>query len=424
VYAGGNFVFIGGATRYYIAALDATTGLATAWDPGANDSVSAFAVSGSTVYVGGGFTAIGGQSRNRIAALDADGVATAWDPGANGQIYSLAVSGPTVYAAGWFSAIGGAARNNIAALDGSGAATTWDPNANGFVSALAVSGPTVYAGGDFSSIGGANRGYIAALDASGGATAWDAHARSDVYALAVSGPTVYAGGYFSFMGGAVRNSIAALDATTGVAAAWDPNANSPVYALAVSGSTVCAGGDFTSIGGQYRPYLARFSPPPTIRSFTPASGYVGSTVTLTGSGFIGATKVAFHGAKATTFSVASDTKITARVPAAAITGRVTVRTPSGNGVSASKYRVKPKITKLARTAARRGAIVTIIGTGFGARRGSSYVKYGSKKCTRYVSWTKTRIRCRVPAKARFGALRIRVTTAGGTSKGKSFRVKR
>ena len=62
-----------------IAALDATSGLATAWDPSAAAEVFALAVSGSTVYVGGEFDTIGGQSRNNLAAVDAtSGLATAW----------------------------------------------------------------------------------------------------------------------------------------------------------------------------------------------------------------------------------------------------------------------------------------------------------------------------------------------------------
>ena len=71
VYAGGSFTNIGGQLRNDIAALDATTGLATAWDPNANSELSAIAVNGSTVYVAGVFSNIGGQPRRNIAALDA-----------------------------------------------------------------------------------------------------------------------------------------------------------------------------------------------------------------------------------------------------------------------------------------------------------------------------------------------------------------
>ena len=94
VYAGGAFTSIGGQARNYIAALDAATGAATAWNPNANDRVHALAVSGSTVYAGGALHQHRGQTRNRIAALDAaTGAATAWNPNADGSVGALAVSG-------------------------------------------------------------------------------------------------------------------------------------------------------------------------------------------------------------------------------------------------------------------------------------------------------------------------------------------
>jgi len=266
VYAGGGFTSIGGQTRNYIAALDAATGNATAWNPNADGSVSALAVSGTTVYAGGDFTIIGGQTRNRIAALDAaTGNATAWNPNPDVRpwagIYALAVSGTTVYAGGFFTSIGGQTRSFIAALDAAtGNATAWNPNAGFVVQALAVSGTTVYAGGWFTTIGGQSRNFIAALDAvTGNATAWNPDPGGDypyVFALAVSGSTVYAGGGFTSIGGQSRNMIAALDAATGSATAWNPDASGGVSALAVFGTTVYAGGQFTSIGGRTRNYIA------------------------------------------------------------------------------------------------------------------------------------------------------------------------
>ncbi len=86
ILAGGAFASIGGLTRNRIARLDATTGLADAFDPNANASpftpgVSA-AVSSITlqadgkVLVGGGFGQIGSQTRAGFARLRNDTAAT------------------------------------------------------------------------------------------------------------------------------------------------------------------------------------------------------------------------------------------------------------------------------------------------------------------------------------------------------------
>jgi hypothetical protein len=66
--------------RNRIAALDATTGLATAWNPnawgtytylGAYRAVATLAAFGPAVYAGGGFTSIDGEVRSGIAFLPA-----------------------------------------------------------------------------------------------------------------------------------------------------------------------------------------------------------------------------------------------------------------------------------------------------------------------------------------------------------------
>jgi hypothetical protein len=80
---------------------------------------------------------------------------------------------------------------------------------------------------------------------------------------------------------------------------------------------------------------------PGIKSFAPPSGPVGTQVTLTGSGFTGATKVTFGGAKATTYSVNSGTQITATVPSGAKTGNITVTTAGGSASSKSTFTVTP-----------------------------------------------------------------------------------
>jgi len=75
---------------------------------------------------------------------------------------------------------------------------------------------------------------------------------------------------------------------------------------------------------------------PTVSKLSPSSGSTagGNTVTITGSGFTGATKVAFGAVAATSFKVVSDTEITAVAPAqAAAAHYVFVTTASGQSAS-------------------------------------------------------------------------------------------
>jgi hypothetical protein len=82
---------------------------------------------------------------------------------------------------------------------------------------------------------------------------------------------------------------------------------------------------------------------PTVSSFTPGSGAAGTSVTVTGSGFTGATAVTFNGSSAA-FTVASDTQLTATVPAAATTGPIAVTTPAGTGTSTASFTVNSNPT--------------------------------------------------------------------------------
>ncbi|HTG28380.1 MAG TPA: IPT/TIG domain-containing protein, partial [Methylomirabilota bacterium] len=78
---------------------------------------------------------------------------------------------------------------------------------------------------------------------------------------------------------------------------------------------------------------------PVITSITPASGPIGTSVTLTGTGFTGASGVSFNGTRATTFTVSSDTQMSATVPAGATTGKISVTNTAGTGTSAGNFTV-------------------------------------------------------------------------------------
>ena len=84
LYVGGQFITIGGQSRNRIAALDYGTGNADAtWNPNSNSNVLALSLDAGAnlVYAGGQFTQIGGQTRNRLAAIDAtSGLVSTWNP--------------------------------------------------------------------------------------------------------------------------------------------------------------------------------------------------------------------------------------------------------------------------------------------------------------------------------------------------------
>jgi len=74
-------------------------------------------------------------------------------------------------------------------------------------------------------------------------------------------------------------------------------------------------------------------------SLLSTSGKVGKTVEVLGQGFTNTTAVAFNGTTAS-FTVKSDTYLTAIVPSGATTGFVTVTTPSGTLTSNKQFTVK------------------------------------------------------------------------------------
>jgi len=79
---------------------------------------------------------------------------------------------------------------------------------------------------------------------------------------------------------------------------------------------------------------------PQVKSFSPTSGAVGTPVTITGVSVTQATKVTLGGV-ATTFTVNSDTQITATVPTGAVTGKIAVTTAGGTATSSTNFTVTP-----------------------------------------------------------------------------------
>ena len=284
LYVGGDFFGLNGEERWRLAAVDRTTGILTTWNPklGNANLVDALASSDAVVYVGGVFelvnavvipgTGLRGEGRRNLAAVDATtGVVTPWNPNVfNGEAMALTVTGALVYAGGSFDQVGlvgqDTIRLNLAAFDaGSGVATPWNPSVRGIngdvVQALLVAENLIYVGGRFNEVGGQARDNLAALDRTTGlATGFNVPTNDTVFTFSDHGRRLYVGGLFTTIGGQPRGRLAAIDKTTGLLTSWNPNANGLVRSIVVSGGKVFVAGEFTTIGGQPRTMFAVIDP--------------------------------------------------------------------------------------------------------------------------------------------------------------------
>jgi hypothetical protein len=174
---------------------------------------------------------------------------------------------------------------------------------------------------------------------------------------------------------------------------------------------------------------------PTVTAIDPVAGPLagGTVVTITGTGFGGATAVEFGGTSATSFTVNSATSISATSPVGSGTVDVTVTTAGGTSPTSSAdqfaYAPVPTVTGISPSAGALagGTVVTITGSGF---TNATVVKFGPTDATSVVS-TSTPMGFRsvsarvftvtsattitATAPAGVGTVDVTATTAGGTS---------
>ena len=157
---------------------------------------------------------------------------------------------------------------------------------------------------------------------------------------------------------------------------------------------------------------------PTITSFTPTCGPVGTSVSITGTNLFDASNSAgtvkfFNNKTATSTTAVSPTQITAVVPSAATTGKISVDTGVGTApTSTTDFTVAATcatITSFTPTSGPVGTVVTINGTGF---TGATAVSFNNVAATSFTVNSATQITATVPTGATTG--KIRVTVGGGT----------
>jgi hypothetical protein len=128
----------------------------------------------------------------------------------------------------------------------------------------------------------------------------------------------------------------------GASATFTVNDPSTIYATAPTGSgavdvTVTTPGGTSATGPNDR-YTYTLPNAPTVTAVGPGSGFQGYSVVVTGTNFTGASAVNFGAANPATFTVTSDTSITATAPAGSGVVDVTVTTSGGTSVTSTADR--------------------------------------------------------------------------------------
>jgi hypothetical protein len=229
--------------------------------------------------------------------------------------------------------------------------------------------------------------------------------------VAITG-TNFTGATGVFFGGVAATSFTVNSATS--ITATSPADYAGTYDVTVA---TYAGTSAPSAGDQFTDTLAT-TPAVTGLGTTTGPTGGGTSVAITGNYFTGATAVLFGNVAATSFTVNSDTSITATSPPqAAGTVDVTVTTYAGTSaaVSADQFiytSVVPAVTSLGTTSGSTGGgtAVTINGSGF---TGATGVTFGNLAAA-FTVVSDTQISAVSPPQA-MGPVDVRVTAYGGTS---------
>jgi hypothetical protein len=148
-----------------------------------------------------------------------------------------------------------------------------------------------------------------------------------------------------------------------------------------------------------------------IMSFSPASGAVGTVVTLYGSGFTGSNLAWVGAAHNGAVSVVSDTQLRVTIPAGATSGAIGIFNPTYAAFTASAFTVtgaaasypQQHISGFSPRQGRAGAVVTLYGSGF-AGSTVAWVGAAHNAAVRVVS--DTQVQVTIPVGATTGPIAI------------------
>ncbi|PUA98040.1 IPT/TIG domain-containing protein [Acidovorax sp. 107] len=205
---------------------------------------------------------------------------------------------------------------------------------------------------------------------------------------------------------------------TRVTATTPAHARGTVAVELVTAQGTAAAGNFTYV------------PQPDITNWSPGGGSMlgGTVVTITGSGFTGASTVLFGSQPATSFTVDSDTQITAVAPpqAAGLTVMFEVATPIAHMPHPIGYftytvppELRPTVTSVAPTEGLTMGWTQVVFTGTNLGSTSAVRFDGVDATNLFVDGSGTRVTATTPAHAR-GTVAVELVTAQGTAAAGNF----
>ncbi|HEY3403732.1 MAG TPA: IPT/TIG domain-containing protein [Ohtaekwangia sp.] len=163
---------------------------------------------------------------------------------------------------------------------------------------------------------------------------------------------------------------------------------------------------------------------PTIGSFIPDTGYLGDTITITGTGFDTGHPMFNHvwftnGNNTSAISV-TPTSIQVIVPSGATNGPVTVFTNTPRVTSTFNFHILPSITFLSRESGIVGEQITIFGSGFDPDQAALYQLTFNGTPAVITSIHSTGMETRVPVRASSGPVRLLYNNSEVKGSGKYF----
>jgi uncharacterized delta-60 repeat protein len=231
--------------------------------PSVNHDVYAVSIQpDKKIVVGGRFTSFAGASRQYLARLNADGTLdTSFAPAANNAVFAVAIQEDgRIVVAGWFTTLAGKARNYIGRLHQDGSLDeSFDPSATGgteypgVYSVILQADGRLVVGGDFRSLGGGSCTNLGRLNPDGSVdNSFMGYADSIVYPLALQPDgKIVVGGAFTNLSGSACSRLGRVLNDGRFDSGFHSSANDIPLAIAIQGDGgILVGGGFTNLAGE------------------------------------------------------------------------------------------------------------------------------------------------------------------------------